>query len=749
MPGTAYNLLQNPKMYEALRRQGYSKTAAAKISNARTRGRRVAHKADYGAGVGGQIAGNLYRGAGGRFTAGSGGNLTPAQQRQNARQQERANYGRAEDALRQAEDEAIAKEPNRHKRAALKRATIIARRQRLYARREQRRQLDEQDQFARNQEAQERARRTAERRAQRVAEVLARREANARAREERNRKRDEERSARERQRDDDKRKRDAEREAKRHAAEAKKRQDQADEDAFRDIEDQLLEAAPDAKTRAALRRRFVRERRERKARRRTGERVQPPKQTEPRRERIPQVPLPKRSPRGPMKPGIPGSKSFAVYKDAQDSYRWVAISSTAYRDRDGEIISTKALIGAVEKGDTTGERGVLRYWHVPGLDLGVCDYQAYAFGGKLLIESGTFYRPDYAIALKERGAGWGVSPGFLHSPDQPDRHGVFHDITIFERSICPPGKASNLFTSITTKESRMSLTPDKDTQLAALLGGRDSAAYKAALSTMAETEKTAQASGVTFKSADEPEAYEIEGNAYTVKEGKLVQVDRYDIEFQGKPLSVAKIGDRFVALKAMKPLTDPPPVSEAKADMPAAEMIEAGETEAEDGEMDMADEPLLGPSDLAAIEKVLRAIIEPMFEIQKQVGDLKSVLSGMGTGQAVATKAEQPDQNAIAQMIAAYQASNQTVKQAAETIQATRGTGEAQPSTAELMAQIAQLQQTVKTLQGEQPLAATNRASQASETVVGADNPLMAGYKEVGDDPQSVVDSFLNGFRPA
>ncbi len=42
MPGKKYASIQNPKQYEALRRSGYSKESAARISNARTPGHRVA-----------------------------------------------------------------------------------------------------------------------------------------------------------------------------------------------------------------------------------------------------------------------------------------------------------------------------------------------------------------------------------------------------------------------------------------------------------------------------------------------------------------------------------------------------------------------------------------------------------------------------------------------------------------------------------------------------------------------------------
>lgn len=41
MPGKKYASIQNPKQYEALKRAGYSKQSAARISNARTPGHTV------------------------------------------------------------------------------------------------------------------------------------------------------------------------------------------------------------------------------------------------------------------------------------------------------------------------------------------------------------------------------------------------------------------------------------------------------------------------------------------------------------------------------------------------------------------------------------------------------------------------------------------------------------------------------------------------------------------------------------
>lgn len=190
-------------------------------------------------------------------------------------------------------------------------------------------------------------------------------------------------------------------------------------------------------------------------------------------------------------------KSFAVFKDADGVDRWIAVSSTAYKDRDGEIVSAAALDGAVKLADATGYRGPLRFWHVPGLDIGDCDYQATAQDGRFLIESGTFRSP--AIAQRVKAAGpLAVSIGFTHPKDEP-KSGIFENIAIFERSITPQGRASNLFTRLSVKGQDM-LTEEKRKEAERLFGGD---MLGELLQNVATTDKAAQNQGVAYKDAPE------------------------------------------------------------------------------------------------------------------------------------------------------------------------------------------------------------------------------------------------------
>ena len=204
-------------------------------------------------------------------------------------------------------------------------------------------------------------------------------------------------------------------------------------------------------------------------------------------------------------------KGWHVYKDRRGAYRWASISSTAYRDNDREIVSREALRRAVALADLEGRRGPLRFWHVPGLELGRCDFQALSADGRVLIESGVFRTPHIAQAIA-RHKEWQISIGFQHPITEPDADGVFHAVRIFERSLVPPGRAANPMTRFTLKEHMM-LTHEKRKALDELLGPELAAAL------VAEAERTVKAAdhaGVTYK--DAPAELVINGATYTLKQ---------------------------------------------------------------------------------------------------------------------------------------------------------------------------------------------------------------------------------------
>ena len=168
---------------------------------------------------------------------------------------------------------------------------------------------------------------------------------------------------------------------------------------------------------------------------------------------------------------LPAEKSFTVFKSADGSYRWIARSTTAYRDRDKEILPIDTLDRDSQRMTAVKQFGPLRWWHIgdpqpfdivapwgPGLDLGDCDYSAQI--GTSRVESGTFKNADIAQRIADTADEYELSPGFFHPIDQPQPDGTYTDIRTFERSLVPVkfGRASNLFTGLTVKEFRMDAT---------------------------------------------------------------------------------------------------------------------------------------------------------------------------------------------------------------------------------------------------------------------------------------------------
>lgn len=186
-----------------------------------------------------------------------------------------------------------------------------------------------------------------------------------------------------------------------------------------------------------------------------------------------------------------------VFKQADGRDRWLIVSSSAFRDRDREIVSTKALEADVARADADRDYGPLRWWHVKGLDIGDCDFNA--MHGRLLVESGTFRNAAFAEMVKQHAGELAVSIGFLHAETEPDAVGVFHHIWRKERSLLPRGKESNplTFVSVVSKESAM--TNEKVDKLKELVG--DPAVVDGLIAGATEVEKAAEAAGLAFKEA--------------------------------------------------------------------------------------------------------------------------------------------------------------------------------------------------------------------------------------------------------
>lgn len=148
------------------------------------------------------------------------------------------------------------------------------------------------------------------------------------------------------------------------------------------------------------------------------------------------------------------AEAFVFKEQGSENYRWVLLSSNGYRDRDGELIETKALERDVALWELDGRPpSPLRLWHIAtkedfseGLELGVTDLRM--IYDHTLIESGTFIDPEVGAAVEAAQDKLAASVGFRHSLKEPDSDKIFHAVQIFERSLLPKERASNPLTHL-------------------------------------------------------------------------------------------------------------------------------------------------------------------------------------------------------------------------------------------------------------------------------------------------------------
>lgn len=145
--------------------------------------------------------------------------------------------------------------------------------------------------------------------------------------------------------------------------------------------------------------------------------------------------------------------TFFVFKDATGAHRWLSLSSNGFEDREGEIVSTDALERAVAEADKSEDRGTLRLFHLPGSDIGRCDFQG--IQGRFLVESGTFDDSELATKALEYFRSTdevlGTSIGFIYPLSAFDGK-VYSEVRIVERSVCPHWAAANPWTAFTVQK---------------------------------------------------------------------------------------------------------------------------------------------------------------------------------------------------------------------------------------------------------------------------------------------------------
>jgi hypothetical protein len=206
---------------------------------------------------------------------------------------------------------------------------------------------------------------------------------------------------------------------------------------------------------------------------------------------------------------------LTLYKDVDDSLRFVALMSNRYRDRDREIIPeaahrefVAALDGADYKNADGGPAMEAWLWHQPGTKWGVVDWAEYVNG--FMVVSGTVDKGYEDVADRlAADPDLGVSHGFKYLTDEGDRSIISH-YRSFEFSALPLKVASNPYTALAVIQEEAKamaetngIPESKRPFIAGKLGEERAAELEA---DTAKRDAALQVAGVESKSAADPKA---------------------------------------------------------------------------------------------------------------------------------------------------------------------------------------------------------------------------------------------------
>lgn len=154
-------------------------------------------------------------------------------------------------------------------------------------------------------------------------------------------------------------------------------------------------------------------------------------------------------------PELPGfSKGFGI-KQVNGIPWFIAYSTNAFMDREGEIFSTKSLEKYVEEAELKGDRGFFNFWHIPNTDFAKKEWQAVV--GRVLVEAGPFLDNELGQAAYKffeqypdghpeiAPDGWGTSPEYRYLPEER-KTGVYENIWISRTSALSRLAAANIWT---------------------------------------------------------------------------------------------------------------------------------------------------------------------------------------------------------------------------------------------------------------------------------------------------------------
>lgn len=193
--------------------------------------------------------------------------------------------------------------------------------------------------------------------------------------------------------------------------------------------------------------------------------------------------------------------SISIFFDTKSaSWRYVAVATNRYYDREGEVFPAAAHKEYVDWANRTKTYPELRLWHVPGSRIGAADGMAYDEEHGFRVSTGTFDAGMEDVAERLAGMkGNLMSHGYIYREDE-FVGGQYKRYRDFEESVLPADAAANLGTAFVPvlEGDKMLKDEQRDYMLKALGPDR----VKALEGSMASWAKEFTDAGVGFKGLD-------------------------------------------------------------------------------------------------------------------------------------------------------------------------------------------------------------------------------------------------------
>ncbi len=197
----------------------------------------------------------------------------------------------------------------------------------------------------------------------------------------------------------------------------------------------------------------------------------------------------------------PKAGEISFFKDTAGDWRWFAVHSNHYQDRDKEIFPEAAHKEFEQWCDATGNYPELRLWHTPGTKIGPGDMIAYDEKSGFMMSSGTVDKGMEDVAQRLASDDQlACSHGYVYADHDLNKEGVYARYRSFEITVLPAARASNPWTAITMgqieEEVRQGMQEEKEKFLLDKLGPERTERIKSQLESLG---KELTEGGVSFK----------------------------------------------------------------------------------------------------------------------------------------------------------------------------------------------------------------------------------------------------------